>query len=228
MDFINRMIQNLDVFYQNVYGKNFPDQRESSCGMIYDLCVKENPDAVIEVGTCYGSSTLSLMYALKVLNKPMSILTTIDRDHQNWHKSGSEIQKDLLREYGINPGEIRLIRDDFRRIDPRSLIDPDKKYVVFYDIHDEENVSSSPKFFAEWEPLLKNAVVMFHDFNRTETLESVYPSEMSAATSFDGRHYLGYTECKGIIAWVNERKIQIGDFPSGIYFKKKDGKYVSL
>jgi len=229
MDFINRMIQNFDAYCRRENGNDFTDQRESSCETIYDLCVKEDPDGVIEVGTNFGSSTLSLMYALKGLKKPLSALTTIDRDHQNWHRSGSIIQKDLLNEYEINPAEINLVRGDFRYIDPLSLIDPDKKYVIFYDIHDEINIDSSSKFLAEWEPLLKNAVIMYHDFNRIESPGSDHPSNMSVGTSFDGRHYLGYTECEKIISWVNERKVEIGDtLPSGIYYKKKDGKFISL
>ena len=218
MDFFESLIQNFTEHFNKTYNQpSYPNQNHVSCKFLYDLCVETDPDFVLDIGTNFGASTLSLAYGLKSLNRKVNRLTTIDISHQHWNNTTPVIQKELLLQHEINIEGIKTICNDFKSIDPKTVISDDSRYFVFYDIHDTATYSFSAKFFNEWVPLLQNPVLVFHDVSVTSDsyvvtqIDPNYPRV--TARHFSGQNYSGFKECSEIIKWANERKLEINAVP---------------
>ena len=120
-------------------------QSMGSCKAIIKRCIDAEPDYVLEMGTNYGLSTLSLAYAMTVLGLPVSCITTTDIDHSLWTGKTPDIQRALLESAGIDPSEIRTLTRDFQLVDPSEMVSVGKA-LVFYDIHDTSTVSHMRRF----------------------------------------------------------------------------------
>jgi len=218
--FFERMISGLREYFKDVYKQGFTNQTVASCMAIYNLCKEENPDQVVEIGTNHGASTFALAMAVKLLEKDLSLITTIDLDHEKW-KESFNIHKDLLKEQDLNLGKIKTLTANFNDIDPETIIDPSKKTFVFYDMHDHTGPWSQ-RLLDLWVPLVKTGAFSIHDITPVQSSFEVVHDEISPRTKIlcsNGQYYAGFNECFRIIKWANSHNINIRTFPGGVYFK---------
>jgi hypothetical protein len=205
-EFCNRLIDDFTAYFREKLSLNLLTQDKISCKAIIKACIEIEPDYVLEIGTNYGLSTLSLAYALKLLGKPLSVLTTTDIVHHHWTKETPIVQRGLLLNSNININEIQTVRQDFKVLLPQDLIKPGK-VLVFYDIHDTVTVSYMEEFIHKWIPLFDYGYVMVHDCyippscHWMDRNNPVYP--VTSATHFSGITFEGYKECKMLIDWFN-------------------------
>jgi hypothetical protein len=205
-EFCDRLTNDFSNFFRQRGALNLLTQSRDSCKAILKICLDVEPDYVLEIGTNYGLSTLSIAYALNLLGKDLSCLTTTDIDHHYWTEETPTIQRGLLLNSEIDVRRIRTVREDFIKLSPQGLIKPGK-VLVFYDIHDTASVSYMEKFIAEWIPLFDHGYVLVHDcYPPLEAYwiprdDPVYP--VSSATHFSGMKFEGYRECKIIIDHLN-------------------------
>jgi hypothetical protein len=212
--FCRKLIKNYSEFFKKEYKmETYPNQSVLSCLCLIAKCIEINPDYVIDIGTNYGASTLSLAYALKKLGKDLSCLITIDKELSYWAKTISEVQNKLMGEYDINPCRINMITADFKDIDPLKIIKSDSKNLLFYDIHDVKDVSFFDWFIKNWVPLLKGSIIGIHDaslvpknfqYQPAEKEDPDYPHVL--AHHYSGKTVSGYSECNVIIDWLNDIK----------------------
>jgi len=209
MEFLSEMIQNFSKYFSEKYNtESYPNQNYESVKFLYEKCIEFNPDMVMDIGTNFGASTISFMRAMEALSKPLSLITTIDLDHDHWKNKTPKIQK-------IDLSKVKTITSDFKLIDPLSVIQ-NVRYFIFYDIHDTDSFSFSGKFINEWIPRLKNSIIAFHDVSivskdfEWRQDNNQYPME---TIEYNGKFYAGYRECKTIIEWVKEKNIEIFDVP---------------
>jgi len=228
-EFLNKLVNNYSKFFKETYEKEkYPNQDIHSCTALYDLCVSLNPDFVIDIGTNFGASTLSLSFALKTLGKPLSLLTTIDKSQRHWKEETPEIQQELLEKEGLDLKQIKTIESDFISLDAAQFVRKDVKIFVFYDIHDNNSETYSDKFLLNWVPLLGEAVVTVHDCSHVSesyVLRTDYKGyTMTKLRHFSGKLFAGFGECKRFIEWANEKEKDVFNVPktSLIYFKFKE------
>jgi hypothetical protein len=215
-EFCDRLIGNATNYFRKKNSLKLLTQSKASCKAIIKSCIDAEPDCVLEIGTNYGLSTLSLAYALKVLGKPMYEITTVDVDHSHWIKETPEIQKGLLLNAGIAMPDVKTITGDFSKLDPKSCARP-RKMFAFYDIHDTVSQSYMAIFLRDWLPRIESGIVMVHDFCLEgsdywlDRDNPVYPT--SRAVHASGRAYEGYAECKVLIDYLNSFGIDVEDYP---------------
>lgn len=228
-EFLSELVDNYSIFFQETrnIGK-YPNQDITSCTALYDLCVSIDPDFVIDIGTNLGASTLSFALALKAVGKPLSLLTTIDKNQVPWREETPIIQQSFLKKGEIEIEQINVIEADFLSLDPLQFLRDDVKGLVFYDIHDTNLRTFSEKFLYSWVSLLGKSVVAIHDCSlvpKSHILRENYNDyTMTKQTHFSGKTYAGFNECKSFIEWANEKRYDIFDVPetSIIYFKFND------
>lgn len=226
-EFLNELVENFSNFFKEAYNQEiYPNQNIESCMALYNMCLSMNPDYVIDIGTNYGASTLSFAYALKVLNKSLSLLTTIDRDLKHWRNETPEFQHGLLKRAGLDIKQIDVIESDFLALEPSKLLKKDSKCLLFYDIHDSDVESYSDKFLLNWVPKLSNAIVAVHDCSCVKenfVLRIFEGYTMTKSEHFSGKIFAGFEECRRFIEWANEIKKEIFSIPktSIIYFEFK-------
>lgn len=203
--FCRKLIENYSEFFKKEYQtETYPNQDVKSCASIITKCLQINPDCVIDIGTNYGASTLSLACALKNLGKDLSCLTTIDKELSYWTKTVSKIQNELMVEYDINPCKINTTTADFKLLDAQKTIPPHSKIFLFYDIHDIEEFSFFKKFVEDWVPLLKEGIIGIHDVSSVpKDFQSEYPDHV-LANHFSGKTVSGFLECNVIMDWLNK------------------------
>lgn len=211
--FFNQLIGGFSGFFSVNYDTDiYPNQTYDSIRFIYDKCMEINPDAVIDIGTNFGASTIAAAKALHDLKKNLDIMTTIDLDHDHWKNKTPIIQKHLLD--GMNISDIKTITSDFKLITPE--IDEKKKYFVFYDIHDTNEYSFVEKFLNEWVPKFNNSIIAFHDVsvvpNDFVLLQSSEQYPM-AKIEYNDIWYAGYSECEKIVQWAKNNKISLNNVP---------------
>ena len=162
-EFCERLVGEFKSYFRRIYSPQLLAQSVASCTAIVNACRDIKPDYVLDIGTNYGLSTLSLAYALKSMGKDLSVLTTTDIDHSHWLNETPEIQKGLLLDSEIRIGEIRAVCDDFMNLNPQDMVRKGN-VLVFYDIHDSPSVSMMERFIADWMPRFDGGRVMVHDF----------------------------------------------------------------
>lgn len=217
-EFCKILINNFTEYCEKVYGYvKYPNQNQVSCQAIVDSCLEINPDFVLDIGTNFGASTLSLAYGLKKLGKGMSELTTIDYNHAHWIKETPLIQKNLLIEHGINIDDIHAVCSDFQKLDPQNFVKQGKA-LIFYDIHDTINHSFMSDFVDKWIPILMCGRVMAHDFSLVKkgyvlspATDPNYPRIM--IEHFSGDVFAGFKECETLIQWTNKVKKPVFSIP---------------
>lgn len=216
-EFCDRLVDDFSAYFREKLSLQLLTQDKASCKAIIKTCIDVEPDYVIEIGTNYGLSTLSLAYALKLLGKPLSALTTTDIAHHHWKKETPVIQRGLLLNSEINISEIQTVCHDFKTLPPQPFIKPGK-VLVFYDIHDTNTVSYMEEFIYGWIPLFDYGYVMVHDCYIPPSAywidrdNPVYP--VSTATHFSGITFEGYKECKTLIDWFNSKGRFISPLPN--------------
>jgi hypothetical protein len=215
-EFCDRLIMDMTSHLRQRSRMDLLCQSRASCKAIVKSCIDIEPDYVLELGTNYGLSTLSLAYALTILGKCLSALTTIDIDHGHWLNETPDIQRGLLLNAGIDLKNIRVVSGDFNLLNPQWLL-KEGKVLVFYDIHDTGSVSYMKKFIEEWIPLFDHGYVMVHDcypLGRAYWIDRNNPDlPVSSAKHFSGLSLEGYGECKVLIDWLNEQKRSVCIFP---------------
>ena len=215
------IIANFDQYWRREYHKPYPNQTIESCLDLCRFCVTEDPDYVIEVGTNYGASTLALALAHKVMGKPLSIMTTIDLEHEFWKERTPSIQEEVVKKYDISIGDIRTITKDFTKVDPSEVISSGKGF-IFYDMHDHQGPWSQ-SLLDKWYPLMSQGTIVVHDMTPVYDdfpLEDDKVCPRSKAKHFNGQMFAGFNECARIINWLNAKKIDLGKISGGIFFKK--------
>jgi len=228
-DFLKTLINNYSVYFKKTYDQEkYPNQDENSCEFLYNACMDVNPDYIIDIGTNFGASTLSLAYALTRLGHNLETLTTIDYSHIHWETVTPVIQKNILEESGIDIKKIVSICKDFKAIDPLEIIKKDARYLIFFDIHDTLDFSFSSLFLDSWIPLVPNSFICMHDFSAVpETFQLIQGIDKSSprtkARHFSGQLFSGFKECETVIDWMNINKIMIESVPntSIIHFKTR-------
>lgn len=216
-NFFDEAIKNLKEYFKKNYKQAFTNQTLESCMSIYNLCKKENPDSVVEVGTNHGASLFALIKALKDLGKDLSNITSVDLDHEKWRASFG-IQKSLIEKYQLELDKVKIITEDFNKINPNNLINPSKKTFVFYDMHDHKGPWSQ-RLLDLWYPLVD--VIAIHDITPVDKDFQFGPNEINPRTKAqykNGQYYAGFNECFRIIKWVNKNNIEIKNFHGGVYF----------
>ncbi len=219
-DYFEQMVTVFKKYFKEYYRNVFTNQSVETCTGIYNLCKKENPDQVVEMGTNHGASTLSIVKALTDLGKDLSIITSIDLDHEKW-KATFNIQKELIKKYDLNLGKVKLITQDFNSVDPVEIIDPEKKVFIFYDMHDHRGPWSQ-RLLDLWVPLVKNGVFSIHDVTPVSESFEIVQDKISPRTKIQyksGQYFAGFNECFRIIKWANTNNINIEIFPGGVYFR---------
>ena len=214
-EFCMRLVGSMLSYLRDRNALNLLTQNETSCKAIIKTCIDIEPDYVVEIGTNYGLSTLSLAYALKFLGKEVSDLTTIDISHDHWKNETPGIQQDVLGPNGININGIKTVTEDFIKLHPEPFM-REGKVLVFYDIHDTEDVSYAQKFLDEWIPLFDYGHVLFHDFNilgKNPWIRMDKKLPLSTAKHFSGLPFEGYKECKVVIDWMNETHRKVRKIP---------------
>lgn len=106
-DFCSRLVNDFIFYFGNK--RNLLTQSIESCKTIIKECIAIEPDYVVEIGTNYGLSTLSLAYGLKILGKDESALTTTDIFHNLWLNETPEVQKGLLLNSTLKINRIGLL-----------------------------------------------------------------------------------------------------------------------
>ena len=218
--FFIKIISGFKEYFKKTYNQEFTNQTIDSCMAIYNLCKEETPDQVIEIGTNHGASTFALVAAMKSLEKDLSLITTIDLDHEKW-KESFNIHKDLLKEYDLNLGKVKTITANFNDIDPETIIDSSKRTFIFYDMHDHTGPWSQ-RLLDLWVPLVKKGVFSIHDISPVhESFEwaSDAVSPRTKIQSSNGQYFAGFNECYRIINWANKNNTKIKIFPGGVYFR---------
>lgn len=215
--FFEDLIQRFKEIFINLHNTNFTNQSVLSCTDIYNLCVDKNPDRVIEIGTNYGASTISLAKAMNDLKKPLDSILTFDLSHEYWKRSLS-LFSDIMKRENLDISQIKYVSKDFNILNPEEIITCDKT-LIFYDIHDHRGPWSQ-KLIENWVPLL-NGTVIVHDItevNEHFEITDNEKSKRSKALHFSGKYFAGFNECNRIISWANENKIDLGIINGGIYF----------
>jgi len=141
---------------------NLLTQNAISCKSILKICLDVESDYVLEIGTNYGLSTLSIAYALHLLGKDLSCFTTTDIDHSHWINETPTIQTGLILNSELDIKRIKTVQEDFIKLSPQGLVKPGK-VLVFYDIHDTVSVTYMEKFIQDWIPLFDQGCIMVHD-----------------------------------------------------------------
>lgn len=225
-NFLSELVDNYSRFFQETRNmEKYPNQDISSCTALHDLCVSFDPYFIVDIGTNLGASTLSFALALKVLGKPLSLLTTIDKNQVPWREKTSVIQQSLLKKREIDIRQINVIESDFSSLNPSQFLRDNVKGFVFYDIHDNNLQTVSDKFLLNWVPLLGEAIVAVHDCSLVPEShilrENFKDYTMTQHRHFSGKIYAGFNECKSFIEWANEKRYDVFDVPktSIIYFK---------
>jgi len=205
-EFCERLVGDFKLHFRRMRSVHLLTQSIASCNAIIEACLDINPDYVLDIGTNYGLSTLSLAQALKLLGKDLSVLTTTDIDHSHWLNETPEIQKGLLLNSEICTDEIHAVCSDFMDLDPGSMIRPGK-VLVFYDIHDSPSVSMMGRFLEQWLPRFTEGYVMVHDFYLAHSgywIDRDVPEcPVSTAEHFSGHVFEGFKECRVLIEWMN-------------------------
>jgi len=205
-DFCERLMGGFSAYFEQRQALRLITQSKASCKAIVKACLHIEPDYVLEIGTNYGLSTLSLAYALKLLGKDLSALTTTDIELGHWLDETPGIQRALLLNAEIDLSHIQAVRGDFILMPPQRMVRPGK-VLVFYDIHDTATVSYMEKFIAEWIPLFDHGYVMVHDCYPPKSAywiprdDPVYP--VTKGRHFSGMEFEGYPECKVLVDWFN-------------------------
>jgi len=219
MDFFEKLINNFKDIFKKLHDKEFTNQNVDSIRALYDLCIDFKPDSLIEIGTNYGCSTLSFLLAMKVIGGSPSDIITVDLNHDFWDRT-QIILKDFLSEYGLDVSEVKKITQDFNTIDPKKVVDANKKTLLFYDMHDHKGPWSQG-LIDKWLPLI-NGMVIIHDISSVNESYKIVLDESSPrsmARHFSGQFFAGFMECERIINWTNDKRINLGVFPGGVYFK---------
>lgn len=219
-DLFKKMVSDFKKYFNEFYSQEFTNQSVETCMGLYNLCKEENPDQVVEIGTNHGASTFALAAAMKSLGKDLSLITSIDLDHEKW-KESFNIQKGLIDEYNLNLGKVKLITQDFNTVNPEDIIEPEKKVFIFYDMHDHRGPWSQ-KLLELWVPLVKNGVFSIHDITPVNESFVIVQDELSPRTRIrykSGQYFAGFNECARIIRWANTNNINIEIFPGGVYFR---------
>jgi hypothetical protein len=205
-EFCDRLMGGFSAYFEQRQALRLITQSKASCKAIVKTCLHIEPDYVLEIGTNYGLSTLSLAYALKLLGKDLSALTTTDIELGHWLNETPGIQRALLLNAEIDLSHIQAVRGDFILMPPQRMVRPGK-VLVFYDIHDTATVSYMEKFIAEWIPLFDHGYVMVHDCYLPKTAYWIDRNNpdlpVSSATHFSGLSLEGYKECKVLVDWLN-------------------------
>lgn len=221
---LQTLINNFSTYFKSTYNAAYTNQDSNSLQFLYDTCFKLKPDRVLDIGTNFGASTLSMAIALHKQGLSLDRLTTIDLNHEYWQLTPS-IQANLIAKLNLPIKNIQSITSDFKYIDPTSLIQPDKTYMVFYDIHDTSEYSLSTRFLTTWLPLLsKTSFVGFHDISlvssdyKLPASDPKYPRTMKK--HYNGNLYAGFKECETIIECCNHsfREVQTALKTSILYF----------
>lgn len=205
-EFCGRLLFDFELYFRERHLSKALTQSRSSCREIIHTCLDVDPDYIIELGTNYGLSTLSLAYAQTLLGKSSSTITTIDIKHDLWLTKTPGIQKGLILNARLKPGDIRTITSDFLDVIPGGVVRAGK-VLVFYDIHDTVKDSYADRFLRDWVPLLVKGSVLVHDFyaphiaNWLNRDDPIYP--VSTAQHYSGVSFEGYPECKKIVDWLN-------------------------
>ena len=216
-----KLMNNYDDHFLELYGKKYPNQTIKSCIAFYETCIKEKPEKIIEIGTNYGASTISMALGAIDIGMPLSEITTIDLSHEHWKKRTPVVQKDLLEILGLDISLINTVTTDFNQVNPKDFIPVGKKTLIFYDMHDHKGPWSL-KLFNEWYPLVSEGAFIIHDItpvHKSFVLVDDPISPRSKATYFNGQDYAGFMECQRLIEWANEHKIILTDFPGGVLFR---------
>jgi hypothetical protein len=202
---------------------------------LMDLCMRLNPDLVIEVGTYTGTSTLSLASALKLLGRPESLLTTIDISHSKWRESVPKHKAGFLAQ-GIDVERINAVRADFKSVDAADHIPAGGRVMLYYDIHDLEDrsgVANSPFLFKNWIPRIGEGIVAMHDVTPCPSdwerpKEWGVPCSFAKAEHWAGQWFWGNGETGVLIDWLNRHRAPINSIGqiSMVWFRVKDGKPV--
>lgn len=218
-DFCKRLVDNLTEYCGKTYGyEKYPNQDHVSCQSIVDACLEVKPDYVLDIGTNFGASTLSLAFGLKSLGRDLSVLTAIDYSLKHWQTETKVVQKELLEENGINVGAIREVCADFQTLNPKDFIKTGKA-LVFYDIHDTLKHSFMTDFIERWLPLFSSGSrIMVHDFSAVpkDFVSSYKPDPQnprSMGEHFSGQTFEGFMEVEVLVGWLNKTGRQAHDVP---------------
>lgn len=215
-EFCERLVSDFTGYFRSKQSLHLLTQDKSSCKAIVKACLEIEPDYVLDIGTNYGLSTLSLAYAFTILGKDLSGITTTDVDHRHWLEETPAIQRGLLLNSGIDVSKIARVHEDFIKLEPESMVRRGK-VLVFYDIHDTSTVSYMEKFLGKWIPAFDYGYVMVHDCYLPKSAywidrnNPVYP--VSSATHFSGISFEGYKECATLVEWLNTGKRSIYAVP---------------
>lgn len=204
-----------------------PGSLRTFCLEICSLCLMADPDMVLDLGTGAGWSGISLAYALKLLDKPLSVMTTIA-----WNMKGWEVMLDseLPRRHDLALENIQAVPGNFLDRDPERFV-KSGRMMIFYDMHDfpPNDWFLSERFLSKWVPLIDLGLVGVHDIGMTSPAYKLgsrsngYPQ--SRATHWAGRHFAGFGETAVFIEWLNKHHGQIMLTNSSTkYFWVKKGK----
>jgi len=215
-----QLIDEFRIHFRAEYDIAYTNQTVESCQVLYNIVVQEKPNNIIEIGTNYGASTVSMALALKELNIPLSTMTTIDVSHDHWKKRTPIVLQKLIAEQELDITEIKTITGDFVSINPKEIINVNVKTLIFYDIHDHKGPWSL-RLMNLWYPLIKNGVFIVHDITPVDAdfvLKNNLECQQSKATYFNGQTYAGFLECARLITWANENKIILTNISGGVLF----------
>jgi len=214
LTFCRDLVDNFTEYCNKTYGyEKYPNQDRISCEAIVESCLDVKPDYVLDIGTNFGASTLSLAYGLKTLGKSLSAMTTIDYSLKHWREETPAVQKVLLEEHGIDPVMIPSVCADFQSLNPSNFVKSGKA-LVFYDIHDTLKHSFMTDFLNKWLPSFsEGSRIMVHDFSAVpKDFISPYKPDpknpRSRLEHFSGVTFEGFMEVEILVRWLNERKKQ--------------------
>ncbi len=198
---------------------------------LFGLCIIENPDIVLDIGTNQGNSCIALGLALNVLGNSLSNLFTFDVNHSLFHKTKQKY-KQLFQTTKLNIDKINLVTNDFGIISSEKFLRIQTNFFIFYDIHDGEyGVSNSEKFINEWIPKINDGLVVVHDIvpcdkDWERPTEWGTPPSYSKVQLWTGQWFWGFGECENFINLLNEHKANLIAIPntSLIYFRVRNGK----
>ena len=217
--FCEVLVDNFTEYCGKTYGyEKYPNQDHVSCQSIVDACLETKPDYVLDIGTNFGASTLSLAFGLKSLGKSLSSLTVIDYSLKHWREETQLVQKQLMAEHGINANAIREVCADFQTLNPKDFV-MDGKALVFYDIHDTLKHSFMTDFIDRWIPLFSSGSrIMVHDFSAVpDDFVSPYKPDpknpRSRLKHFSGVTFEGFMEVEILVRWLNKMVKQVHGVP---------------
>jgi len=188
MNYFDDLIREMTRLFMCKYGRNeYPNQDEVSCRGIYDKACLD-------------------------LKKPLSILTTIDKDHDHWLKETKTGLIPFFKKYGVDINAINEIVSDFAVLDPNKFIFKGKKGFIFYDIHDIPEKSFMNIFLNSWTQNFSGTLAL-HDMSVSDISTYVCLGDHFITTHFEGKSFSGFQEVLPFIDYLNKNKIAIHDIP---------------